>query len=142
MKELLIAILFLLSLTATNRQNKEGVLLVKVSNLSEVEGNLMVAVFTNEKEFPDADYALQQLVYRVSGNTTTIKIKNLVVGTKYALAVYHDKNGNQKLDKNFLGIPTERYGFSKNARGMFGPPPFKDAAFVYSDDGLLEIKVE
>ncbi len=35
-------------------------------------------------------------------------------------------NGN--LETNRLGIPTEGYGFSNNAYGMFGPKPFKDMA--------------
>ena len=34
------------------------------------------------------------------------------------------------LDKDFLGMPTEQYGFSNNARGRFGPPPFARAAFT------------
>lgn len=45
----------------------------------------------------------------------------------YALAVVHDENGNGKLDTNFLGIPREGLGASRNARRMFGPPTFDDA---------------
>ena len=43
----------------------------------------------------------------------------------YSIKVFHDENGNSKLDKDILGVPTERYGFSNNARGRFGPPPFQ-----------------
>ena len=34
-----------------------------------------------------------------------------------------------ELNRNPFGIPTERYGFSRNARGKIGPPAF-DAAVM------------
>ena len=43
----------------------------------------------------------------------------------------HDENDNHKLDTNWIGIPTEGYGTSRDAVGKFGPPSFKDAAFSY-----------
>lgn len=45
----------------------------------------------------------------------------------YAIILFHDRNGNGKLDKNFLGIPNEPYGFSNNAQGFLGPPSFEKA---------------
>lgn len=47
---------------------------------------------------------------------------------RYAIIVYHDENDNGRLDKNVLGIPTEGYGFSNNARGFFSAPSFDAAA--------------
>ncbi|MGH7186252.1 MAG: DUF2141 domain-containing protein, partial [Pseudomonadota bacterium] len=46
---------------------------------------------------------------------------------EYAVQVYHDANGNGKLDTNLVGIPIERFGFSRDAAGNFGPPGFADA---------------
>ena len=43
-------------------------------------------------------------------------------------ADHQDENGNTQLDRNFLGIPTENYGFSRDAAGRFGPPGFDEAA--------------
>ncbi len=48
---------------------------------------------------------------------------------RYALRAFADENGNAKLDTNMLGIPTERYGFSKDAKGAMGPPGFDAVAF-------------
>jgi uncharacterized protein (DUF2141 family) len=59
-----------------------------------------------------------------------IVIHDLHAG-KYAIASYHDENGNGKLDTNALGIPEEGYGFSNDARGTFGPPKFSEAAFDF-----------
>lgn len=49
---------------------------------------------------------------------------------KYAIRYFHDENGNGILDTNWLGIPTEGYGFSNNAVSMFGAPPFEDRLFT------------
>jgi len=47
---------------------------------------------------------------------------------EYALVVYHDANGNGRLDKNFVGIPKEPLGFS-NSYWPQGPPTFSHAVF-------------
>jgi uncharacterized protein (DUF2141 family) len=61
-------------------------------------------------------------------NVIVIKIRNTAArcdfeaippGT-YALAVIHDENSNGKLDTDLLGIPTEGYGFSNDARALIG----------------------
>jgi uncharacterized protein (DUF2141 family) len=49
---------------------------------------------------------------------------------EYAVTVYHDENGNGKLDKGLFGKPLELYGFSNNARGIISRPDYKKAAFV------------
>lgn len=51
----------------------------------------------------------------------------------YGVRVYHDTNGNGKLDKNFIGIPKEAYGFSNNARGTFGPPKDEEVRFPFRE---------
>jgi len=56
--------------------------------------------------------------------------RGIPAGT-YGLSAFHDKNGNGKLDTNFLGMPTEDYCASNNARGFMGPPSFEDSKFTY-----------
>ena len=48
---------------------------------------------------------------------------------QYAVSAFQDKNNNRRLDTGFMGKPKEPYGFSNDARGSFGPPAFRDAAF-------------
>ena len=60
--------------------------------------------------------------------TLAVTFPNLPHGD-YSVAVYHDVNGNQKLDTNLFGVPTEPYGFSNNARSKWGAPKYKVARF-------------
>lgn len=55
---------------------------------------------------------------------------------RYALRAFADENGNAKLDTNMLGIPTERYGFSNDAKGTMGPPDFEAAALPVGTSDL------
>jgi UDP:flavonoid glycosyltransferase YjiC (YdhE family)/uncharacterized protein (DUF2141 family) len=50
----------------------------------------------------------------------------------YGISAFHDENDNEKLDTNFLGIPTESWCTSRGAKAYFGPPSFDDAKFRYS----------
>ena len=50
----------------------------------------------------------------------------------YAISAFHDENDNEKLDTNFIGIPTESWCTSRDAKGYFGPPSFDDAKFRYT----------
>lgn len=61
---------------------------------------------------------------------TAIVIHGLPPG-RYAAQVYHDKNGNGKVDRKLFGIPTEGVGFSNDAPINFAPPKFADAAFDF-----------
>ena len=50
-------------------------------------------------------------------------------------------NGNQELDRNLIGIPTEPFGFSRNARGSFGPPSFEQMEFAAGNE-VVSLEVE
>jgi uncharacterized protein (DUF2141 family) len=71
---------------------------------------------------------------------TVLVYRNLQPGT-YALALFHDENGNGKLDRNVVGIPTERYGFSRDARGRMGPPSFAEAAVELRGDLTITVNL-
>lgn len=57
----------------------------------------------------------------------------------YALALFHDENGNGKLDSNVAGVPTERYGFSRDARGHMSAPDFDAAAIELQGDTTITV---
>jgi uncharacterized protein (DUF2141 family) len=52
---------------------------------------------------------------------------------EYAIKLYHDANMNQELDKNFLKIPKEQYGFS-NCKGCLLPPKWEKAKFRFDKE--------
>jgi uncharacterized protein (DUF2141 family) len=45
----------------------------------------------------------------------------------YGVVVIHDENSNRKLDRNFVGIPKEGFGFANNPRVVLTAPSFQAA---------------
>ena len=60
---------------------------------------------------------------------------------RYGLSAFHDENADGKLDTYPLGIPKEPYGFSRDARGMFGPPSFDASAIDLQKDTAITVQV-
>lgn len=67
---------------------------------------------------------------KIQGKSALCTFQRVPPGT-LAASAFHDENSNGKLDTNFLGMPTEEYCASRNARGTFGPPSFDNAKFGY-----------
>lgn len=101
-----------------------GDLTVVVENIKSDQGNVRAALFTNAKDFPKTLSSGQFIAAKTGSVSFTFK--DLPAG-QYAVSTFHDLNGNDKLDTNFVGKPVEPYGFSRDARGTFGPPSFEDA---------------
>ena len=95
-------------------------LVFEVSGVESTEGQLLVALFTQAQFLRSPVRATK--VAPVKGKVTG-SLGEVPEGT-YALSVFHDLNGNGKLDTNFIGIPKEPSGFSNNPV-LYGPPTFE-----------------
>ena len=110
-------------------------LTVTVNNIKKA-GEIHVAVYDNAEAF-EADRGekggaasgiTEGTIEMVEPGSVTY-VYELPPGT-YAIGIFHDVNLNNKMDNNLFGVPKEQYGFSNNARALFGPPDFENAAFV------------
>lgn len=94
----------------------------------EPEGGAVHIALHNKDNFLNSRPPLTGLI-RAPNGAEQVKgaLQPMPYGT-YAVAVYQDRNGNGKLDKNALGIPTEPYAFSNNPTVKWKPPSFSEAA--------------
>ena len=69
------------------------------------------------------------------------EINNVLPYGEYAVTLFVDLDGNKKLNKNFLGIPKEQYGFSNNVMGRMSPPTFDQAKFAIAGPTTQNIKL-
>jgi uncharacterized protein (DUF2141 family) len=74
----------------------------------------------------------------IQKKTATCVFRNVTPGV-YAITTFHDENGNKRLDKNFIGLPTEDWCTSYDAPAVFGPPTFDAAKFRYKG-GTVELR--
>ena len=125
----------ILLLTGLPLSASADTLTVTVNNIKKA-GEIHVAVYDNAEAF-EADRGekggaasgiTEGTIEMVEPGSVTY-VYELPPGT-YAIGIFHDVNLNNKMDNNFFGVPKEQYGFSNNARALFGPPDFENAAFV------------
>lgn len=102
---------------------------VTVTNMRSSKGVVLACITTDPKGFPkcDDDATSFNLVAKAAA-PVTFNFKNIAPG-HYAIALLHDENNNGKADRALLMIPSEGFGFSRDAKVRMGPPKFEDAAF-------------
>ena len=112
---------------------------VHVTGVTAGKGKVNIAVC-------DKDTFLKQCGFSGSvpanGAEVVLTVKDIPEGS-WAVLAYQDVNENDQLDRNKLGMPTERYGFSRDARGKFGPPKFDQAALeVQGELTVAQVKLK
>lgn len=110
---------------------------IEFTGMKSNKGTLLVGVYNTEKSF--LKERCKSAFLKISDNKATTTF-NVPAGI-YAISAFHDENDNKKMDTNFFKIPKEAIGTSNDARGMFGPPKFKDAKFTVNKDVSLKINV-
>lgn len=115
---------------------------VTVKGLKNQKGQVCFSLFSSSRGFPSNDKrAVKAQCLKLGDSNVRLNIPSLKAGT-YAIAMFHDKNGDGKLNTNSLGIPKEGFGFSRNPRILTGPPKFGDSAvFVVGSSTNIEINM-
>ena len=110
---------------------------VKILDIRNSTGTVACALFESPDGFPTEFLrsATNVMVIKIRKTQARCDFEDIPPGT-YAMAVIHDENMNGKLETNWLGIPTEGYGFSNDAQGVVGAPSFSAASFPYDGQNL------
>ncbi|WP_271079142.1 DUF2141 domain-containing protein [Aurantiacibacter sp. MUD61] len=129
------------SLTAapTVTAQEEGVnVTVTITNLRNSDGVVRACMTRDEDRFPRCQNS--DLGYRVvvpAGEAATLRFRNVAPGT-YAIALLHDENDNGRADRALGMMPTEGFGFSRDAPVRMGPPDFEDAAIEVGSSAVQQ----
>jgi len=137
----------LVLLVVTNTISQTIKLKIEIENI-EQKGTIYLAIYDNSTSFDqeiknknvNKNRWVKSIVEKVNKNSFTKNVE-LKKGV-YAISLFVDSNSNKIIDKNFLGIPTEQYGFSNNATGFLGSPSFKDASFNLVNDSNIKISLK
>ena len=120
---------------------------VTIRGVASSQGTLMVGLYDSEENFRIAiadagkvgllndSSRLVGIALRAIAGTQSVVFTNLKPGT-YAVIAFHDANDNGKLDENWLGVPTEGYGFSNNAEGFMSAPSFQNVGVLVDNQDL------
>lgn len=131
----LIVICFIFALKARPQEQTTD-LTISIKGLKVAkQAKLFVALHkANSQGFPRESNAFAKRVAAVSANEELICFSNIPSGV-YAVSVFEDSNGNDKIDLNPLGAPKEPFGVSNNIKTKLRPPSFKESSFLVTSPG-------
>ena len=114
---------------------------VTVENVSTDEGQIYVALYNKAETFLKSAKYYKAQKFPATKGKTVCTFDEIPAG-KYAISIYHDINSSKKLDTNWMGIPSEPYGFANDAKGFLGPPKFEDCLIEVNNDKEVKIKLK
>ncbi|MBK7632438.1 MAG: DUF2141 domain-containing protein [Ignavibacteriales bacterium] len=145
---LIVANIFFLQVPTTfsqaNKLNniERGTLSIKISGFENDKGDCWFALDNSKDVYESKDSVFIGKILTIINRGVQLRIDSLEYGY-YAIKVFHDENCNGILDLNFLGIPTEDYGYSNNVSGWFGPPKWEKTRFLFNKSEMtIEISVD
>ncbi|MCO5725363.1 DUF2141 domain-containing protein [Robiginitalea marina] len=138
MKSPFYLLFFLAGLTYGQAPADEGVTVtIILENVLNDQGEILAGLHTSETFMKGGGIAS----YRGAAEkgVLTFQFPNVSQGV-YAVSILHDLNGNERMDFQPGGMPSEPYAMSGNDMSM-GPPSFESARFtVGTEDVSLRIR--
>lgn len=119
----------------------QGRVEAEITNFESSKGTCRACLFNNAASFTgEGGEPYRCVQVPVTGKTVQAVFDNVPAGT-YALFVLHDANNNKKMDKNFVGIPKEGYGASRNKLPFAAAPSFNDNKFAVQNNSAVRLSV-
>jgi uncharacterized protein (DUF2141 family) len=140
---ILVLLSFFFTTLLPAQSSSPATLTVRVVNARSANGVIRIALFQSAEGFPaDAYKALRTQPAEINPQALTAQavFEGIPPGT-YAVMVFHDENGNGKLDKNIVGTPKEGYGASNNPAKKMRAPMFDEAKFLLNSQQSIEIRL-
>ncbi len=109
-------------------------LTVHIANIEKSSGSILIGVYDSAEGFLDPKGMKARMKLTANTDGVSHTFHGLPEGD-YAISVFHDEDDDGKLKKNFMGVPREPLGMSRDAKGSFGPPQFSDAVFTLLEAG-------
>lgn len=95
---------------------------LQIDGVRNAKGRINITIYPDDAaHFLDGKYKLGRFAIAAAPPASTACVALPGAG-RYAIALFHDENGNGHLDTNLIGFPVEGYGFTNNPTLHFGPP--------------------
>ncbi len=132
----------LFAMCATAGAMAQGKISVTVEGLKNTKGLVYVTLQNSAEMFESkTDKFYKVAVINIENGERNCMFENIPAGI-YAATILHDEDSNKKLTTNFIGMPTEGFGFSNNAKGKMSKPSFKVASFTVESGKTAEQKIK
>jgi uncharacterized protein (DUF2141 family) len=105
-------------------------IVVEVGGLRSSRGVVRGALFRSRDGWAEEGREIATCEARIHAGRASCVLDDVRPG-RYAFAFLHDENEDGALDRDWIGIPQEGFGFSNDAAPGLGPPSFESARFEH-----------
>ncbi len=103
---------------------------IEVAGIHSAKGTITIMLYGDrDEDFLKKGKRLARIRVPARKDELTVCMPVPAAGS-YAISLYHDEDANKKLTKNFLGVPTEGYGFSRDAAVTYRLPQLDETVFT------------
>jgi uncharacterized protein (DUF2141 family) len=123
----------------TSAQNTQ----IHVTGIRSTKGQIILKIFRDQASF-DKEQASKTMTFDKKGvkNGEVTLPLDLAAGT-YGITLLDDENGDGKLEKSFVGMPKEGFGFSNFFLEKLKKPAYEEfKTQIKSEDNKVQIKVK
>jgi len=135
----ILSFVLLINLMAPKTDNSIS---IKINKIESIKGNIQVSIFVNQKYFEDEKPYVKMVFPKkdyIKNGVFNCDF-NLPNGT-YGIVILDDEDSDGDMDYNFLGMPTEGYGFSNFIHKNLNRPIFSDFCFILNKKQDFNIKL-
>ena len=124
------------------RPGGQGRVEVTMTDFKSDDGTARVAFFLDASVWPDGGPSIFGTAVVPIRDGQAVAVFEDVPAGPFAVSAFHDEDSDGELGSVALGIPSEAYGFSGNARNMFGPPSFEQARMELAAGETKQITIQ
>ena len=127
MRKYLLILLCLLASFGVRAQDATLSLTVSVEDAEPNVGRIIISLFDSE------NYLQAPTLQRtgpVDENGRCVFVFMGLTAGEYAVTAVYDEDMDGELDTGLFRIPTEKIGYSNNAKGRMGPASYEDSRFL------------
>jgi len=137
--KLFIIVTFVYAIALFADSPKSGTIIVEIEDFGNEKGIVFSHLYSEQlaEFFPTkSSKSLQKRIGKVDNLSAKIVFENIPFGT-YALTVHHDEDENKRMNRNFIGYPTEGFGLSNNPTIFLSVPDFDECKFELCKDTIV-----
>jgi uncharacterized protein (DUF2141 family) len=126
-----LAIALLSPIVSTSVARGDGPrIVVEIDGLRSSRGSVRGALFASQIGWTEEGRQVALCRASIDGRRATCVLEAVPRGA-YAFAFLHDEDDDGALDRDWIGLPQEGFGFSNDAAPNLGPPSYESARFVH-----------
>lgn len=108
---------------------------IEVTDIRNTDGNIRLVFYKTAQSFDDEEGFLTKEYSKAAVKNGKIRVSVQLPAGNYGIALLDDENADDEMDYNWIGMPTEGFGFSDYYHSGLSRPTYSDFDFNLPESG-------